>query len=56
MTKVNYIRCRSCTWVTRKWGRGSNPEKAWLRLAQHVSEEHDSEGHLEAEMDLRNGE
>jgi phage gpG-like protein len=44
----NFIKCRLCDWTTRRWGRGSNPGKAFRRLAEHMTEEHDNYALIEA--------
>lgn len=38
---MNFIKCRFCEWKTHKWGRGSNPAKAFARLAAHLEDEHE---------------
>lgn len=37
----NYIKCKFCEWKTNKWGKGSNPHKAFKRLRAHLIDYHD---------------
>lgn len=53
MPKSNSIKCRFCEWRTNLWGRGSNPSKAFARLAFHIEESHDAEGGLLIEENLK---
>jgi hypothetical protein len=41
--KENLIKCRFCKWQTHKWGRGSNPAKAFARLRNHIEDAHPAE-------------
>lgn len=43
MSADNFIKCRFCGWTTRKWGRKSNPAKAFARLAAHIEDAHPDE-------------
>ena len=36
----NYIKCRYCEWKTAKWGKQSNPHKAFKRLRHHLVDYH----------------
>jgi hypothetical protein len=40
LKSLNYIRCKFCGWQTMKWGRNSNPAKAFMRLKEHITLEH----------------
>jgi hypothetical protein len=41
--QANVIKCKHCDWITRKWGRGSSPGKAFTRLIDHIRDEHPKE-------------
>ena len=43
MTHTNVIKCRFCNWMTRKYGMGSNPEKAFAKLFKHIEECHEDQ-------------
>ena len=38
--KPNFIQCKYCEWKTNKWGKGSNPHKAFGRLRLHLFDYH----------------
>lgn len=40
MTQNNYIKCKFCEWKTNKWGKNSNPNKAFKRLRNHLTDYH----------------
>ena len=42
----NTIKCRFCNWTTRKYGFGSNPEKAFGKLLKHIEDQHENEYEL----------
>lgn len=46
----NTIKCRFCNWTTRKFGFGSNPEKAFTRLLKHIEEQHETQHELIEQM------
>lgn len=40
MKAPNYIKCKYCEWKTNKWGKSSNPHKAFKRLRHHLVDYH----------------
>lgn len=50
MADMNNIKCRFCPWVTRKYGFGSNPEKAFARLLKHIEDSHPHQHELIEDM------
>lgn len=40
MKPTAYIQCKHCEWKTSKWGKGSNPGKAFKRLRIHIVDHH----------------
>jgi hypothetical protein len=47
---TNFIKCKFCTWTTRKYGMGSNPDKAFVRLFKHIECDHPEHDDLLDEM------
>lgn len=50
MADTNTIKCRFCPWVTRKYGFGSNPEKAFQKLLKHIEDQHPTQYELIEQM------
>ena len=47
---TNVIKCKFCSWMTRKYGMGSTPEKAFSKLYRHIDACHPQQADMLDEM------
>lgn len=49
---TNVIKCKFCNWMTRKYGFGSTPEKAFAKLYRHIDDQHPEQADMIDQMKL----